>query len=100
MEENVVTLNQDLAHCASTIHNPGYLKDHLFQGKPVLPAVEAMEALADQAKHIDPECLVTTIADACFDKFLVIDPDIDLRQSYLYGPPVKSLLAKMLGNAV
>jgi phosphopantetheinyl transferase len=63
--------------CSFIIHNPGYLADHLFQGKPVLPAVEAMEALAAQAKRIDPKCIVTTLADAHFDKFLFIDPNQD-----------------------
>lgn len=74
-EEKVNNLDHVPARRALKIHNPGYLKDHLFQGKPVLPAVEAMEALAGQAKQIAPQSSVTTLADARFDKFLGVDPN-------------------------
>jgi len=50
-----------------------YLLDHRFEGKVVLPAVEAMHALAEAAKHFRPNADVSIITDARFDKFLYID---------------------------
>ncbi len=50
-----------------------HLKDHHFMGQAVLPAVEAMEILADAVQHADPQQSVTTIANAHFDKFLTLD---------------------------
>jgi phosphopantetheinyl transferase len=50
-----------------------HFRDHLFEGKPVLPAVEAMETLAREVKHIHPEYEVTQISNARFEKFLFID---------------------------
>jgi phosphopantetheinyl transferase len=53
---------------------PGYLADHRFDGKPVLPAVEAMEALARAAICFSPSCRVTHIENAHFERFLFFDP--------------------------
>lgn len=53
---------------------PAYLMDHHFQGRPVLPAVEAMEALARAAKEAHPGLAVHCITDIRFDKFLFLDP--------------------------
>ncbi len=49
-----------------------YLMDHQFQGKAVLPAVEAMEILAASTLTYLPGTAFHAIRDARFDKFLVI----------------------------
>ncbi len=54
-----------------------YLMDHRFQGKAVLPAVEAMEILAASTLAHLPGTAVHCIRDARFDKFLVIEADCD-----------------------
>ena len=54
---------------------PAYLMDHHFQGRPVLPAVEAMEALARTAKEAHPGLAVHCITDMRFEKFLYLDPE-------------------------
>ncbi len=52
---------------------PPYLMDHQFQGKAVMPAVEAMEILAASTLAHFPGTAVHYIRDARFDKFLVIE---------------------------
>lgn len=54
-----------------------YLMDHHFQGRPVLPAVVAMETLARSIKSSYPDSSVTALVKASFDKFLFIYPDQD-----------------------
>lgn len=54
---------------------PPYLLDHQFEGKPVFPAVEAMQILAVSTQHHMPHTKVACILDARFDKFLYISPD-------------------------
>ncbi len=54
---------------------PGCFADHRFEGKPVLPAVEAMESLARAADLFSSPCRVTHIENARFDRFLFIDPE-------------------------
>ena len=54
---------------------PPYLLDHQFEGKPVFPAVEAMQILAVSTQYHMPHAKVTCILDARFDKFLYISPD-------------------------
>lgn len=56
------------------LSTPACLMDHHFQGRPVLPAVEAMEALARTAKEALPDITVHHITDIRFDKFLFLDP--------------------------
>jgi phosphopantetheinyl transferase (holo-ACP synthase) len=56
------------------LSTPAYLMDHHFQGRPVLPAVEAMEALARIAKETHPDLSIHSITDIRFDKFLYLDP--------------------------
>jgi len=56
-----------------SIQVPPYLMDHQFQGKAVLPAVEAMEILAASTLAHLPGTAVHCIRDAGFDKFLVIE---------------------------
>ena len=60
-----------------SIKVPPYLLDHQFQGKAVLPAVEAMEILAESTQARFPGTAVHCIRDARFDKFLVIEADCD-----------------------
>ena len=50
-----------------------YLMDHQFQGRAVLPAVEAMELLAASTQAHLPETPVNAIHNARFDKFLPIE---------------------------
>jgi phosphopantetheinyl transferase (holo-ACP synthase) len=56
---------------------PGYLMDHHFQGKPVLPAVEAMEALTRIVRETYPQMRVDHLIDAGFEKFLFLSPHAD-----------------------
>ncbi len=56
-----------------SINVPPYLMDHQFQGKAVLPAVEAMEILAESTLVHLPATAVNCIRNARFDKFLVIE---------------------------
>ncbi|MEW6666891.1 MAG: 4'-phosphopantetheinyl transferase superfamily protein [Thermodesulfobacteriota bacterium] len=51
-----------------------YLLDHRFEGRVVLPAVEAMQALAAAVKRFRADVDVSVITRARFDKFLYIDP--------------------------
>jgi hypothetical protein len=53
-----------------------YMLDHCFEGKVVLPAVEAMQVLADTVKGFRPDTDITVLTDAGFDKFLYIEPGI------------------------
>ncbi len=55
------------------IQVPPYLMDHQFQGKAVLPAVEAMEILAASTQRHFPAAAVRSIQNAAFDKFLIIE---------------------------
>ncbi len=50
-----------------------YLMDHRFQGKVVLPAVEAMQILAASTLKYLPGNAVHCIKNAKFDKFLIIE---------------------------
>ena len=59
-----------------------YLMDHQFQGKAVLPAVEAMGILAASTLAHFPGTAVHYIRDAGFDKFLVIEADCDEITAY------------------
>ncbi len=52
-----------------------YLKDHHFEGTPVLPAVEALQSLAISTKQNLPEIDVRNMYDASFLRFLGIQPD-------------------------
>lgn len=53
-----------------------YLLDHCFEGRVVLPAVEAMQVLADTVKGFRPDADITGMADVRFDKFLYIESGI------------------------
>lgn len=58
---------------ALNITVPPYLMDHQYRGKAVLPAVEAIEILAESTLAHLPGTAVYSIRDARFDKFLVIE---------------------------
>ncbi len=51
-----------------------YLRDHLFEGKAVLPAVTSMQLLADAVSGLPEEIDDRRIAHAAFEKLLVLDP--------------------------
>ena len=50
-----------------------YLFDHRFEGRAVLPAVEAMQLLADSTRSALPDAPLGCMRDAAFDKFLFLD---------------------------
>ncbi|MDY6792980.1 MAG: polyketide synthase dehydratase domain-containing protein [Thermodesulfobacteriota bacterium] len=52
-----------------------YLLDHRFEGKAVLPAVEAMQLLAASTEKYLPKTDIRSIEKAMFDKFFYIEPD-------------------------
>ena len=58
------------------LHVPlaAYLHDHRFDGRAVLPGVEALDILARAARRFDPAVDVTRMRAVAFDKFLAIDP--------------------------
>jgi len=58
------------------LSTPDYLMDHHFQGQPVLPAVEAMEALARTVIEAHPHIPVLHITDIAFHKFLPMHPGL------------------------
>ena len=58
-----------------TIETPCFLKDHHFQGQPVLPAVEVMAILARSLVDQHPHLSTFPIANAYFNKFLYLQPD-------------------------
>ncbi len=52
-----------------------YIKDHQFNGKIVLPAVEEMQILASALQGIMPDINMSTITSAAFSRFIEITPD-------------------------
>jgi phosphopantetheinyl transferase len=54
-----------------------YLNDHCVDGQAVLPAVEAMEILAQAVKRFRPGTDVTAMTGLQFDKFLYLAPGTD-----------------------
>jgi Polyketide synthase dehydratase domain len=83
-----------------SINVPPYLMDHQYQGKAVLPAVEAMEILAASTQTRFPGTAVHSIRDARFDKFLVLEADCDEINVFNYiesfdnGRVVSSLITR------
>ncbi len=59
-----------------------YLRDHLFNGRAVFPAVEAMRVLADSARSAEPGLNVRVITGADFNKFLFIDPAMTMIEAF------------------
>ena len=72
---------------------PPYGLDHHFQGRAVLPAVEAMQALAAQVSEIYPHIDVHHLAAARFEKFLPLTAD---------GPSIRAFcdLSEQPGGAI
>jgi len=60
-----------------TLPHPPFFEDHHVNGKPVLPAVEAMETLAAASAALFPDTRVLDITGAAFDKFLFLNPRTD-----------------------
>jgi hypothetical protein len=59
-----------------------YLLDHRFEGKSVLPAVEAMQLLAVSTQKYLPETNIGFIENAKFDKFFYIEPGTTIVEAY------------------
>ena len=59
-----------------------YLLDHRFEGKAVLPAVEAMQLLAVSTQKHLPDTDIRFIENAKFDKFLYIEPDTTVVKAF------------------
>jgi hypothetical protein len=64
----------DTARLPLTIDVFPYLRDHRFQGKAVLPAVESMRLLAASVSTFLPEVDPCVLTNATFKKFLLIPP--------------------------
>jgi hypothetical protein len=52
-----------------------YLRDHHFEGKVILPAVETLIALAEVVKLNFPQISVNCLCKASFPRFLIIAPE-------------------------
>jgi phosphopantetheinyl transferase len=63
------------AHLPLDLPRHPCLNDHCFDGRAVLPAVEAMEILAQAVRRIRPGSDVTAMTGLNFDKFLTITPE-------------------------
>ncbi|MBM4319647.1 MAG: hypothetical protein FJ125_06735 [Deltaproteobacteria bacterium] len=59
-----------------TLPCPAYLGDHRADGRPVLPAVEALQLLAAAVHGQDPQLDVRRSRDAVFLRFLAIAPSV------------------------
>lgn len=55
-----------------TIAVQPWFRDHCFNGKVILPAVETMEIMAGAVKEIEADTLLRGMYDARFSKFLEI----------------------------
>jgi len=79
---------EDLSKIADKVRLPlkiriyPYLLDHQFDGKAVLPAVEATQLLAASTLGYLPDTGIDTIHDARFDKFLYINPRVALIDAF------------------
>jgi len=78
---------------AKSLVHPPFFKDHHVNGKPVLPAVEAMEYLAASVSATFPDADTSDITNAVFDKFLFLN---DRKNSTL----VHNRMDKLKNNAV
>jgi phosphopantetheinyl transferase len=52
-----------------------YIRDHQFNGKIVVPAVEEMQILASALQSIMPDINLKTITSAAFSRFIEINPE-------------------------
>lgn len=58
------------------------MRDHRFEGKAVLPAVEVMQLLAVSTEKYLPATDIRFIEKAMFDKFFYIEPDTHLVEAF------------------
>lgn len=72
-----------------TIPVPDYLRDHVFRGQAVFPAVEAMQLLARAAGAAGAGTGPVTIHDASFQKFLVIEPGTSSIDAFVEIEPLQ-----------
>lgn len=78
---------------------PSYLRDHCFAGNAVLPAVEAMQLLADAFRKAFPDSGAFAIESAAFNKFLYIKPDSQKIEAFCEleeEPPGRGVAARLL----
>lgn len=61
--------------CPSVIEVCPYLRDHQFEGKVILPAVETLIALANVVKLNFPQIRINSLLKASFPRFLFIPPE-------------------------
>src|SRR4030042_5149493 len=61
--------------CPSAIEVSPYLRDHHFEGKAILPAVETLIALANVVKLNFPQISINCLLKASFPRFLFIAPE-------------------------
>ena len=82
------------------IHLHRYLFDHRFEGRAVLPAVEAMQLLAVSARSALPDMPVNCMRDGSFDKFLYLDdladPEATTAINELQKDPGGSIQTKLI----
>ena len=64
----------DTACLAVNIDVASYLGDHCFEGRTVLPAVEAVRVVAAAVRNFQPETAISWMTAARFDKFLFLEP--------------------------
>ena len=64
----------DTTRLEVNIDVPPHLRDHCFEGRAVLPAVEAVRVLAAGVRSLRPKTVVGWMTGARFDKFLYIEP--------------------------
>jgi hypothetical protein len=63
--------------CPSEIEVSPYLRDHHVEGKVILPAVEALIALAHVVKLNFPQMSINCLLNASFPRFLFIAPETE-----------------------
>ncbi|MGM0760831.1 MAG: polyketide synthase dehydratase domain-containing protein [Thermodesulfobacteriota bacterium] len=63
--------------------------DHCFQGRAVLPAVEALQILAGSVLAWTPQARVWDMQDVSFEKFLVLQPGIESIQALIKMHPLE-----------
>jgi phosphopantetheinyl transferase len=68
---------------------PGYMRDHVYRERTVLPAVETMRILAEPVQSELNAAPVVCIAHADFTKFLIIDPETSHIDAYTETDAVK-----------
>jgi len=70
----VPQMNKEMRY-PSTIEVPPYLRDHHFEGKVILPAVESLIALANVVKLNFRQMSTNCLLKASFPRFLFIAPE-------------------------